>query len=496
MSNITTTDNWTSLFIEELKTVNNASALLKKVREYKEQISLKNIDFFLYSEDLGAFFFPETDEKNSYRNTFKNITGKIHDLSPTPDKLEELETRLKQEINSHISLRAIKFNNKFFGFMLIETEPEIKNHNIRNLALLLCDSLISSFSKNQLIEKLHLEKKVLENNMVQNENLKLLGESIAGLTHDLNNVFTGVTGFSQLIEMFEEDPEILDSVSEISKVSHQGKELVNYISKTKKISPAENESSVDINQVIQETTLHSKQIIEQLYPGTSVESHFELELGATTNVATQPGLINQLFSHIFTRFIKSEKDIIKVTTSQEREKTLVTIDAGSSGHAPVKLTDTQTEPDFPGSLLFYLLSEQLNFDFKLNPSSINITFPADKVSPEILADLNILFYDADELITGLYKKILKQLEIEGKVCESDSEFKEELKTGKYNRVLLDLDLAVNLEEGLFSRNEKTVLTTGWGKFIKIEETMKTLSFQPDTFLAKPFTINFLIKTLA
>lgn len=70
------------------------------------------------------------------------------------------------------------------------------------------------------------EHKQMEQDLIRIQRLRAAGELLAGISHNLNNILTSITGPAQLLKIKTDDPELLQEVDDIIISSTRARDLV------------------------------------------------------------------------------------------------------------------------------------------------------------------------------------------------------------------------------------------------------------------------------
>ncbi len=80
------------------------------------------------------------------------------------------------------------------------------------------------------IDTLKGHNKLLEEQLIQSQKMETIGRLAAGVVHDLNNILTVITGYSELTQLhFDVPPEINDNLSQIRIAGDRAKKIVKQI---------------------------------------------------------------------------------------------------------------------------------------------------------------------------------------------------------------------------------------------------------------------------
>ena len=123
------------------------------------------------------------------------------------------------------------------------------------------------------------ERKQMEEEMVRLERLHALGKMSAGVSHNLNNILTGVLGPAQLVQMSVDDPQLIRQLDIIIKSAERAAELVSRLHGAVRGSREDDVHAVPINELVMEAvrTARPKWKDEPESRGISLEVTTDLE---------------------------------------------------------------------------------------------------------------------------------------------------------------------------------------------------------------------------
>jgi signal transduction histidine kinase len=106
--------------------------------------------------------------------------------------------------------------------------------------------------RNQELEQQVAERERMEQRMVNLERLRATGEMAAGISHNLNNLLTGILASATLMRDFSEDPEIQRDLDVILNAGLQAMDLVQRLNKSARPARIGPTYEVSLNERIQE----------------------------------------------------------------------------------------------------------------------------------------------------------------------------------------------------------------------------------------------------
>ena len=96
------------------------------------------------------------------------------------------------------------------------------------------------------------ERKQMEEELIRTQRLRASGELSAGISHNLNNILTGVLMPAQFLKLKIDDPEILEDVDDIIAAGLRAKDLAHRLHMSVRGIEEGKLQSIPVNEVIQE----------------------------------------------------------------------------------------------------------------------------------------------------------------------------------------------------------------------------------------------------
>ena len=96
------------------------------------------------------------------------------------------------------------------------------------------------------------EQKRMENEIVRTQRLRAMGELSAGVSHNLNNILTGILGPVQLLKSRTDDPELLKDAEVIFTAGMRARDLVHRLHLSTRSIADDGLQPVDVNKVVGE----------------------------------------------------------------------------------------------------------------------------------------------------------------------------------------------------------------------------------------------------
>ena len=104
----------------------------------------------------------------------------------------------------------------------------------------------------QVIAKDITEKKQMEEELIHTQRLRAVSELAAGVSHNLNNMLTGVLGPAQLLERYSDDPRVLRDAEAIIAGARRARDLVQRLNLAARGADETERVPVPVNQIIRD----------------------------------------------------------------------------------------------------------------------------------------------------------------------------------------------------------------------------------------------------
>lgn len=134
----------------------------------------------------------------------------------------------------------------------------LKQFNQNHLALLniLANEAVVSIENAKLFESLkqaYAKLKEAQEQLIQSEKLRALGEMAGGVAHDFNNLLGAILGRAQLLLLSTQEKETKRGLNIIEKAALDGAETVRRIQEFTRLRTDENFKMLDINEILKES---------------------------------------------------------------------------------------------------------------------------------------------------------------------------------------------------------------------------------------------------
>ena len=264
---------------------NREEALRKSEEKYRELV--QNANSIIMRLDIrGRFtFFNEFAEKffgySQAEVMGKNVVGTI--IPPTGPSEKEIKSLISGIMNhpdQYTTHESENLNRSGEQVWIAWTYKGIHNRKGK-LSEILCIG-------NDLTERKQLELK-----LQQSQKIEAIGRLAGGIAHDFNNILSGISGYSQLIEVNLNHPEkVKRQVTEIRKGAQRAAELVQQILTFSRKTEYQKRPIPISNEVNEALSLLRSSI-----PSTI---EIETQIRSESNVLADPTRIHQLIMNLGT----------------------------------------------------------------------------------------------------------------------------------------------------------------------------------------------------
>lgn len=417
--------------LRDTRKITNTTDLLNFLRKRIDRNTWTSVDLFLFSDDLDSFFFPantngEPDE--TYRNLFLSLKNSFVNIRPAKENQEHYKALMSGGVSGKFELIPLESDTDFLGFLFLLYNPESdsndKSHQYACYLSSICENVLQIQAMRQLTEKLELENRLIRDKYIKAESLKLLGEMIGGITHDFNNIFTGVIGYSQLIQMMTEDEDTQDSVNEILSAANVGKERIAFLQESKKIDPSEPSLTVNFTMEIENAAKNMENNIRHFFPGKKWTDVFIFQWKEIPSRKMPKVQFKQFFMMVFDRLMKLGRDVITVSGESEAGRILFKITGSKSGEESGSLPlILESFDEFPQCTLLFCLANQLGLNFEILPDQVKIELPLSQEEQEMpkLRDFKgkkVFVYEQDGIVSGLLKCMFEKMGVQAEITGS------------------------------------------------------------------------------
>jgi len=370
-----------------------------------------------------------------------------------------------------------------------------------------------------------VEKKKLEEKLIQSEKLRALGQMAGGVAHDFNNVLTIILGKTQLIKQRLNEYEsgaITQTIHDFSgyldiieKSALDGAQTVKRIQKLTQTKSEESFYKVDLNDVVTDAYNATKPIWKNQAEKEGIYIEFTLELNEVEPAAGNEAELREILNNMIFNSIDAipEGGEIKIKTGSDKTHNYIRLsDTGIGMSEEVK--DRIFDPFFTtkdmnasglGLSVSYGILARHGGDVeaiseKGKGSTFIIKLPIDwnaVEEPEISAikirekNTRILVIDDQEEIRDILQEMLTAMGINVDIAQGGEEGLSLFEQFDFDLVFTDLgmpgvsgwEVAKRIKDA--KPTTPVALITGWGDQLSDKQLEEGAV---DLFLAKPFKI--------
>jgi len=435
--------------------------------------------------------------------------------------------------NSNLLCYPVKDEEQSIAIVIIAAENEFESKQQVLDPLNRFSNHIAIGLKNaSLVEELqqaYQEVKDAQNQLVQNEKMKAIGQLASGMAHDFNNILSVIMGMTQFLLKTEQNEDSRKKLNSIIKASTDGATIISRIQEFSRVKAASEWQSLDINEILNDvialtySSIKQKKEIDGIQ--INIETHFEPDLFVLGNQSElRTAFTNILFNSMDAT---TKSGIISLTTWSDSDSVFISLQ--DSGIGMTEETKQKIfEPFFStkgtkgnglGMSQVYGIVKRHHGDIEVE-SELNkgtkITIKLipsfqNKSQEEFIEPLKpeeekikqntgkeIMVVEDEPEIRNIMKSILQSQGYNPHCFESAEMAIASFKRDKFNMLITDLGLSgLNGWELIKSirKVDQTIpilIVTGWGNEIN-QDRLKENSV--NAMIAKPFKIDQILSTV-
>lgn len=170
-----------------------------------------------------------------------HVVGVLNLSHPRPKTFTDEDVRLMMLIADQV---AIALNS----VQLFEDTHQLNNVLTREV-----DRATEELQKtNEELQKEIAERKQAEQELIRTQRLRAVGELAAGVSHNLNNILTGIWGPAQLLTRATRDPHLLEQAERINTFAERAADLVTRLHQTTRVAEETDFQVVNVNDIIRD----------------------------------------------------------------------------------------------------------------------------------------------------------------------------------------------------------------------------------------------------
>ena len=366
------------------------------------------------------------------------------------------------------------------------------------------------------LEKAYKELNEAQQQLVQSERLRALGEMAGGVAHDFNNILGAILGRVQLLLLNDQMEEKLKyGLKLIEKSALDGAETVRRIQEFTRVHKFTYLSKVDLNQIVEDALEMTQPKWKDEAQQKGVDIRVEKELNDVKPVAGLASELTEVLSNMILNSVDAMPEGGTITLKTYRNQDSVYIEIQDTGGGmsdevkrmafePFFTTKGKQGTGLGLSVAYGIISRhkgEISIDsqegkgttFKIRLPQQEITAEAKETPPPKVLDrkMRILVVDDDPNIQDILQDILNLEGHQVQLASSGDEALKLFRSSDFEVVITDLgmpgmsgwELAKEVKKS--KRQIKVILITGWRAQL---DTDKIKESGVDFILPKPFHI--------
>ena len=133
-----------------------------------------------------------------------------------------------------------------------------------------------------------------EINLVRTERMRVAGALSADVSHNLNNILTGILGPAEYLEQHLEEPDVLIEARRIHRAAIRARDLVSRFSQAVRHGTPVRSRAVEINTIVRQTIEASRPRWQDDAQGRGVQIAVETDFRATLPIQGTPDELNDI----------------------------------------------------------------------------------------------------------------------------------------------------------------------------------------------------------
>lgn len=408
-----------------------------------------------------------------------NVVGVINLSHPHPRAFTDEDVRMMMLIADQV---AIALNS----VQLFEDTNKLNNVLTREV-----DRATNALQQaNQNLQNEITERKQAEQELVRTQRLRAVGELAAGVSHNLNNIITGIWGPAQLIKRTARDPDVLQHIERINTFAERAADLVAKLHQTTRVAEETTLKAVRVNDIIHEAIETTRPRWKDEPESRSITNHVQSQLQESPIIHGSASDLYDTFVNLIFNAVDamSQGGTITFGTQIIENNVLITItDTGDGMDAetqqkifePFFTTKTDVGRGLGLSTVYNTITQwkgHIRVESVLQQgTTFTITLPLwneTRVAEEDTTPstpgrrANILIVDDEPAISEILQAFLEG-EHDTVIAESAIQALEKFKNETYDVVLLDLGMP-DMSGDVLAHELRTInphvgliLTTGW-----------------------------------
>lgn len=399
-----------------------------------------------------------------------------------------------------------------------------KNGDIRNIELNAKVTKSSESEMNYIVFMKDItEKKKMEEQLLQTEKLRALGEMASGVAHDFNNALAAILGNTQLLLYTEQDEETREALKTIEKVARDSAQTVKRLQEFTRKRSRQELFKLDVNSIVKDAIEITKPKWRNDAQGKGIHIEVSSFLGEVPSVAGDASELREVIMNL----------IFNAVEAMPQGGTIEFRTFRKGGDVHIRIADTGIgmdeenrkkifEPFFTtkpfsntglGLSMSYGIIKRFNGEIKVESkvgsgTAFSIVLPVavegkEAVAPHAMIkpvkSARILVIDDEDTVREVLEKMLSQVNHRVTVARNGDEGLRLFQEKEFDIVLTDLGMpgmsGWEVCQKIKKMNPYTPvgMITGWGMEVS-QSKMEECGL--DFIIAKPFDFNQIIRVVS
>jgi signal transduction histidine kinase len=188
--------------------------------------------------------------------------------------------------------------------------------------------------KTETLEKTVEELKTTQDQLIQSEKLRALGNLASGVAHDFNNILAAILGRTQLLLRKIQDQDLVKWLKVIEQLANDGAVTVERMQKFARTQRTRSETDfqeLDINEIVQEVVEITKPKWKDEAELNGIRIAIETDLGKLSSPIGNASEMKEVLTNLIFNSIEALPDGGKITIKTKMQKDDVQVSVGDNG---------------------------------------------------------------------------------------------------------------------------------------------------------------------
>jgi PAS domain S-box-containing protein len=367
------------------------------------------------------------------------------------------------------------------------------------------------------------EKRRMEEQLLQSEKLRAVGEMASGIAHDFNNALAIILGNVQLLLYHTQDPGLRETLKTIERVAKDSAQTVRRLQDFTRKKGSEELFRLDLNAVIRDAIKITKPKWKDVVQGKGVHVEMVLNFEEVPPVSANASELREVITNMIFNAIEAMKEggKIEIRTFRRKDKVYIQISDTGAGMSeevqrkifePFFTTKPFTNTGLGLSMSYGIIKRfggRIEVESKEGSgTTFTITLPVGIEGKEEVRESSsikksrpgrILVIDDEALVRSVLSQILSQAKHQVTVAENGENGIQLFGEKGFDIVLTDLGMP-NMSGWEVCKAIKKIsphtpvgMITGWG--MEVDQPNHVES-RVDFIISKPFDFNQILNVVA